>query len=227
MNGKGFFVTRRTLAIGVAAGACFRFVGTALSQTAQLEESVGRRLLASAPKIGERSLGSPNAPVVVIEYASLTCPHCGQFHIRSWPQIRDEYVQTGKVRWIFREFPLDSLAMAAFMLARCMPHDRYVATIDVLFRTQKLWMGPDSRKELARTMQAAGMNRDAFDVCMGREDLAEAIYDIAKTAQTEFDVKSTPTFFVNGQRVRGAQEFAFFKTLLDAELAKASRRTDR
>ncbi|MDP9137337.1 MAG: DsbA family protein [Pseudomonadota bacterium] len=222
-----FVLSRRTLLVSVWAWAFLHIASKAQSQDSESVDTVSRRLLASAPRIGERSLGSPTAPVVVVEYASATCPHCAQFHIRSWPHIRDEYVDTGKVRWIFREFPLDDLALAAFMLTRCIPEHQYFEAIDALFRTQKRWTESATREELARTMRMAGMDGDAFATCMTRQDLAEAIVDIAKTAQHEFAVQSTPTFFVNGQRVRGAQEFTFFKALLDAELAKEFRQKGR
>ncbi|MDP9136576.1 MAG: DsbA family protein, partial [Pseudomonadota bacterium] len=127
-------------------------------QDGETAAALGRRLLASAPYIGERSVGSPDARVLVVEYASASCSHCARFRIGSWPQIRDAYVDTGKVRWIFREFPLDSLALAAFMLARCMPEEQYFQAIDILFRTQARWKGPARRKELARTMRMAGMD---------------------------------------------------------------------
>jgi protein-disulfide isomerase len=210
---------RRMLVTGILAGVGLGLAGAALSQDAGMGDTVGRRLLVSAPAIGERSLGSPEAPVVVIEYASATCPHCAQFHIRSLPQIRNAYIDTGKVLWIFREFPLDSLAMAAFMLARCVPQDDYFPTIETLFTEQRLWTGPGARQELARVMRGAGMNQETFDSCIARSDLAEGIYDIAKTAQS-FGVTSTPTFFVNGHVVRGAQDFATFAALIDLELSK-------
>jgi protein-disulfide isomerase len=207
------------LVTSILAGIGFGLAGTALSQDAGVGDTVGRKLLASAPAIGERRLGSPEAPVVVIEYASATCPHCAQFHIRSWPQIRSAYIDTGKVLWIFREFPLDSLAMAAFMLARCVPQDDYFPTIETLFKEQRLWTGPGARQELARVMLGAGMNQETFDSCIARSDLAEGIYNIAKTAQA-FGVTSTPTFFVNGHIVHGAQDFATFGALIDLELSK-------
>jgi protein-disulfide isomerase len=181
--------------------------------------ALSRQLLARAPSLGERSLGSPEAPVVVVEYASLTCPHCAQFHIRSLPLIRKTYIETGKVRWIFREFPLDELAMAGFMLARCLPSEGYFPAIEAMFREQKTWTNGEPREELARLMLSAGMDRQSFDHCIARSDLADAIYNIAKTGQ-EFGVKSTPTFFINGQLVRGAQEFAAFKEIIERELSR-------
>jgi protein-disulfide isomerase len=197
--------------------------GILLPAVASYAESDWSKMLRSAPPIGERSLGMAGAPVVVLEYASATCPHCGIFHVQSWPQIKREYVDTGKVRWIIREIPLDSLSMAAFMLARCMPADRYFATLDSLFAEQKLWMGTEPRNELWKLMQRKGMQREQFDYCLARQDLSEAIYHTAKQAVEEFGVKSTPTFFVNGRVVHGAQTFAFFQELIEAELRKAER----
>ena len=195
--------------------------GILLSAVAGHAESDWSKILLSVPSTGERSLGTVGAPVVVLEYASATCPHCAIFHVQSWPKIRREYVDTGKVRWVIREMPLDSLSMAAFMLARCMPADRYFATLDSLFAEQKLWMGSEPRNELWKLMQRQGMQRDQFDHCLTRQDLSEAIYQTAKQAIEEFEVKSTPTFFVNGRVVHGAQTFAFFQDLIEAELRKA------
>jgi protein-disulfide isomerase len=193
----------------------------ALAATAT-DADIAKRLLAAVPDIGERSLGKPEAPVTIIEYASATCPHCAAFHTLVWPQLRSAFVDTGKVRWIFREFPLDDLAMAAFMLARCSPQDRYFDVIAELFGTQKLWAGSEgsARDELARILARFGMNQGAFDVCVQRQDLVEAIYGIAKTANQTFGVRSTPTFFIDGERVEGAQEFETFQAKIDAALAK-------
>jgi protein-disulfide isomerase len=205
--------------LGSAAYVSLQKPISALSQT-DANSEIANKLLARAPAIGERSIGSPEAPVVVIEYASATCPHCARFHIEAWPQIRRYYVDTGKVRWIFREFPLDSLAMAAFMLARCIDREKYFSIIELLFRQQKVWAVGEARKELFAVMQQIGMRQDEFDACIQRKDLAEAIYNIAKTANSEFGVNSTPTFFVNGKLVRGTQNFDGFKTILEEQLAR-------
>jgi protein-disulfide isomerase len=174
-------------------------------------------MLRSTPTMGERSLGRSDAKVIVLEYASATCPHCAMFHVHAWPQIRRDYVDTGKVRWIIRELPLDSLSMAAFMLARCMPAEQYFDTINELFLTQKAWMVDDPRSALWRIMKNR-MSREEFDSCLARQDLSEAIYQTAKQAVEEFEIKSTPTFLINGERVRGAQEAGYFKTLLERKL---------
>jgi protein-disulfide isomerase len=214
MNEPKLTVGRRELIAGLVAG-----IGPTSSFAQSADEAYAQRLLAAAPEIGERSLGSATAFVTVIEYASATCPHCAQFHLHTFPQIRRHYIDTGKVRWIFRELPLDDAAMAAFMLARCLPESKYFQTLANLFKQQKIWAGPETRRELSRIMREAGMSRETFDSCLKRKDLAEAIYRIAKTAHEDFDVTATPTFFVNGERVRGAQDFATFMEIIDRKLA--------
>lgn len=191
--------------------------------TATATEAVAQKLLAAVPSIGERSLGNPTAPVTVIEYASATCPHCAAFHALVWPRLRSAYVDTGKVLWIFRELPLDDLAMAAFMLARCSPPDRYFDVIAALFGKQKLWARGEgsARDELEKILSGFGVDQGAFDACVQRRDLVDAIYDIAKTANQTFGVRATPTFFINGERVEGAQEFETFQARIDAALAKS------
>jgi protein-disulfide isomerase len=193
----------------------------AFSEDAQSGPALSARLLAHAPAIGERGVGLPEAPVTVVEYASATCPHCAQFHIHVLPRILRTYVDAGKVRWIFREFPLDSLAMAAFMMARCLPPDRYFPAIGLLFERQKEWAAAetDARQSLFGVASALGLDQKGFDACLRRKDLAEGIYAVAKTGHAEFKVKSTPTFFINGRLVRGVQDFAAFSALIDAELA--------
>jgi protein-disulfide isomerase len=205
---------RRILSAAICAASILFFAVTGYAETNW------PKMLLSAPPTGERSLGTVGAPVIVLEYASATCPHCAIFHVQSWPQIKREYVDTGKVRWIFRELPLDSLAMAAFMLARCAPAESYFAVLDALFATQRQWMGGEPRDELWKLMQNKGMQRDQFDLCLGRQDLSDAIYHTAKQAVEEFGVKSTPTFFINGRVVQGAQTFMVFQELIHAELSK-------
>ena len=213
----GAFISTRRIFSAVLCAAGILVIGAA--HGAQVDWP---KILLSTPATGERSLGSAGAPVVVVEYASATCPHCALFHVKIWPQIRRQYVDTGNVRWIIRELPLDSLAMAAFMLARCVSPDRYFSTLELLFAQQKLWMGAEPRNELRKLMEQVGMSREQFDLCLQREDLSEAIYQTAKKATEEFEVKSTPTFFVNGQMIRGTQDFPFFKELIDRNLRKSA-----
>lgn len=212
MDRRSFVFTLHALLIGFS------------SKSASAQDSdvtvMAQKLLSNAHPLGERSMGSPDAPVVMIEYASATCPHCAEFHNTIWPLIRSKYVDTGKVRFVFREFPLDNLAFGAFILARCAPEDKYFPTIDLLFKHQGVWMSSTARKGLFQIMQMVGMNKAEFDQCLKREDLGKGIVNAAKTARDEFGVKATPTFFINGGDVRGVEGFTQFEERIEAELAK-------
>lgn len=214
-------MSRVSIVVGTIFSVALCALAVLASTTATGRVSDWETILRSTPATGERSLGPADAQVVVIEYVSATCPHCAMFHMHSWPQIKRNYIDTGKVRWIMRELPLDSLAMAAFMLARCVSADQYFTTIDALFSAQKSWTGEEPRKALWQLMKER-MSHEQFDSCLAREDLSESIYQTAKRAAEEFGIKSTPTFFINGQKISGAQTFDDFKSLLDRELRKAA-----
>lgn len=179
------------------------------------------KLLAAAPSLGEQSLGKADAPVVLVEYASATCPHCAEFHEKVLPQLKADYVETGKVRFIFREFPLDKLAMGAFMLARCVPGDKYFPTIDMMFRRQQTWRtSSNPGNELFRIMQLSGMDKAGFEACLKRQDIVKDIAETARKGREEFGVKGTPAIFLNGKLLDGHMEFADLKILIDAALAQ-------
>lgn len=136
---------------------------------------MAKKLLVAVPSLGEQSTGKADAPVVMIEYASATCPHCAEFHEKVLQSIKTEYIETGKVRFIFREFPLDKLAMGAFMLARCAPSDKYFPTIDMMFRRQQTWRTSNNPgDELFRIMQLSGMDKPGFEACLKRQDVSRA-----------------------------------------------------
>jgi protein-disulfide isomerase len=162
------------------------------------------------PAIGDRALGEEDAPVTVIEYASATCPHCARFHTDTFPTIKEEYIDTGKIRFVFREFPFDDLALAAFMLARCAPEERYFPLIDVLFEEQQTWT-KNPREELLKIARMAGFTPEAFDKCLADEEVAKGIIAIRTTAGEQYGVNSTPTFFVNGEVIEGNQPIERFR----------------
>lgn len=176
------------------------------------------KLLAAVPPHGERVMGKADAPVVMIEYASATCPHCAEFHVDVLPDIKKTYIDTGKVKLIFREFPLDDRAMAVFMLARCLPEGKYFPTVEALFRQQKEWTGSNPKAPLMKIMQQAGMTDAEFDACLKRRDLAQAIFDTRKTANEQFGVKGTPTFFINGKLVDGHKDTAAVTAAIEEAL---------
>ncbi len=163
----------------------------------------------------DMSLGSADAPNVIVEYASMTCPHCAQFDKVVFPELKTKYIDTGKARLIFREFPLDGLAARASMLARCAGPDRYFAMIDVMFQTQPNWVveGPEALDHLLQLARQAGIPKEKFDACLADKDLFQKIVDERKRANEVFQVDSTPTFFVNGKRMSGEHQLKDFEAM--------------
>lgn len=158
-------------------------------------------------------LGDPAAPVTVYEYASMTCPHCAEFQKTTFPHIKEEYIDTKKVRWIMREFPLDPRAAAGFMLARCAGSDKYYAVIDVLFQQQANWAFVDAAQvlpALSQIMRQAGMTQEQFEGCLKDKTLYDGVMAIKQRGGDVFKISGTPTFFINGKRFGGgmtAEEF--------------------
>jgi protein-disulfide isomerase len=153
--------------------------------------------------LGEKGLGSPTAPVTVIEYASMTCPHCQRFHAETFPALKSKYIDTGKVYFILREFPLDALAFAAFMVARC-SGDRYFDVIDTLFDHQEEWaFVADPVDAMVGFLQPFGIGDKEFDDCINNQDIFEHIDFVASRGADVFGVEGTPTFFFNGKRAVG------------------------
>jgi protein-disulfide isomerase len=182
----------------LASGAALLAGGAAQAQSIDMAE-----LLKPGP-LGDKIQGDAKAPVTIIEYASLTCPHCEHFHATVYPVLKKNYIDTGKVRFIFREFPRDPVDIGAFMLARCAPADKYFPMIDVLFDQQKNWaFTKDAAKQLLMIAKQAGFTEESFDKCLSDKKLAEDIRNVGKHAYEKFKVDSTPTLFINGQVFRG------------------------
>ena len=164
--------------------------------------------LAKPAPDGDMALGSDSAPVTIIEYASMTCPHCAHFSETTFPELKKRYIDTGQVRFIFREFPLDKLAAAGFMLARCASKDgggeRYMAVVETLFAKQSEWVVPDNPvpplKNIARQF---GFTEDSFNECLKNQNIMNGIEAVRDRAAAKLGVNSTPTFFVNGKKVTG------------------------
>ena len=170
--------------------------------------------LLEPPALGDKILGKSDAPVTIVEYASATCPHCAAFHKDVFPQLKSEFIDTGKVKFIFREFPFDDLALAAFMLARCAPPEKFFPMLDVLFEQQQVWASKEARVELGKIAQLAGIGEDGFDKCLKNEDLAKGIMAIRDKAANTYGVEATPTFFVNGKLIRGEHSIDQFRKFI-------------
>ncbi|HBC53400.1 MAG TPA: disulfide bond formation protein DsbA, partial [Alphaproteobacteria bacterium] len=159
--------------------------------------------------------GAADAPITVIEYASMTCPHCANFHTSIYPELRAKYVETGKVRFIFREFPLDGLALRAAMLARCGGAERVHGYLDVLFMQQGKWAtAQDPIAALSRIARLGGMSEAAFQSCMANEPLAEMVVASRVKGSEEFDITSTPSFVIGGKTYSGGLGVEEFDKIL-------------
>jgi protein-disulfide isomerase len=182
----------------VAAGTgLFQWVPPAFAQAPSNEE------LMQAGPLGEKALGSADAPVTLIEYASMTCSHCANFDVKVFPTLKSKYIDAGKVRYIMREFPLDPLAAAGFMLARC-ADDKYYDVVDALFQTQQKWaFVRDPLPQLLAVAKQLGFNQQSFDECLANQKVLDGIDWVRQRAAEKFGVNSTPTFFINGNIHRG------------------------
>ena len=194
-------ITRREFVVStaavLAAGALFGSAPLAFAQGPSNEE------LMRPGALPDLVLGKADAPVTIIEYASMTCPHCANFHKTTYPALKSKYIETGKVRFIFREFPLDDLAVAASMLARCAGAEKSMAMIDVLFASQDKWATRDPIPALLQIAKQAGFTQASFDTCLKDQKLYNDILAVRERGSKEFKVESTPTLFVNGKPMKG------------------------
>ncbi|HEX2215141.1 MAG TPA: DsbA family protein [Xanthobacteraceae bacterium] len=203
-------ITRRTLLQGAAvltvgtafAGALPRSMNFTSQAYAQAPTSA--ELLQAGP-LGDHALGPANAPVTLVEYASMTCSHCATFHVQTFPVLKSRYIDSGKVRYILREFPLDPLAAGAFMLAHCAGEGKYFDVVDALFKQQKSWaFAQNPIPPLFAVARQHGFNEQTFEKCLSYQKLLDGIDAVRRRAQEKFGVNSTPTFFINGKIFRGA-----------------------
>jgi protein-disulfide isomerase len=168
-------------------------------------------------KVGssDRILGNPNAPITIIEYASMTCPHCAHFADEVLPQLKKKWIDTGKVRLVVRDFPLDGEAVHASMIARCAPPDRFYAFVDTFFADQANWVtAPDYQAALTRLAELGGMGKAEVEKCLTDNKLEDQILNSRLVASKDLDVNATPTFFVNGTKFTGDPTVEAFDKLL-------------
>src|SRR6266481_2181369 len=170
----------------------------------------------------DRVLGDPAAPITIIEYASLTCPHCAHFATDVLPELKREWVDTGKAKLVLRDFPLDEPALRAAMIARCAPPGRFYAFAETFFVSQDKWaLTKDYREALARLVKIGGMSKDEFDNCLKNTALENKIVEGRLVASKELDVNSTPTFFINGTKFAGAPTVEEIDKALSGVAAKS------
>ncbi len=174
---------------------------------------------AADPVYREFVQGDPKAKVTVIEYASLTCPHCAHFAENDFPKLKAEYIDTGKIKFIFRDFPLDGIATAGALLARCAPADRGKILIEVMFKNQTEWLRSDRPpiERLRDYSKLAGMTDKDVDACLKNQKILATITEVKDTAVTLYKVESTPTFFVGETKIPGA-DYEAVKKAIDKQL---------
>jgi protein-disulfide isomerase len=169
--------------------------------------------VAKPVSLPDMALGPANAPVTITEYASMTCPHCSAFNETVFPKIKSEYIDPGKIRYIFREFPLDIKAAAGSMLSRCIAKDdagKYFAVTDMLFRQQNDWVMKNTTETLTRIGKQAGLTQQQVETCLKDQALLDKIAADQKYAADVLKVDSTPTFFINGEKIKGETSFEEF-----------------
>lgn len=200
----------------VAAGGAVSMLGASASIWDKAQAADNAELLKPGP-LGDNILGDAKAPVTIIEYASMTCPHCAAFHAQTYPALKKKYIDTGKARFIFREFPLDNLSLAAFMLARCVDKSKYFAFVDVLFEKQREWSRTnDPRSALFKLAKFVGMTEAEFNGCLKNVELAKGVREVGDRASQKFAVSSTPTFFINGEMVSGNVSLEVFEKRINS-----------
>jgi protein-disulfide isomerase len=201
--------------------------GLLLASPGSPEAAAPQAILADAKTVlqitkDDRILGNPEAPITIVEYASLTCPHCAHFANDVLPELKKEWIDTGKAKLVLRDFPLDEPALRAAMIARCAPPERYYAFADTFFTAQEKWVrSGDYREALARLAKLGGMGQAEFDTCIKNTELENKIVEGRLRATQELEVTSTPTFFVNGSKFAGAPTKEEFEKLLSGLAAKS------
>lgn len=211
------------IVIAVGVGVWISQTNSGIGATAPNAELDASEAAPAVPvvKDGEKTLGEANAPVTVVEYFSLGCPHCRHFHEDILPKLKTDYIDTGKVRLVFRDFPLDGVSLAAATLTRCVNDLAYFAMVDTLFKQQETWHVQDGVVQVANIAKNAGMDQAAFDACISDPAKKDAVIASRSEAETTYKVESTPTFFINDRVLKGVSEYDAFKATIDGALARA------
>ena len=217
---REFCQSTATVALATALGLATlpAFTGQALAA-----DAIPDAELMKPDALPDMVMGDAKAPVTVIEYASMTCPHCAHFAETTFPELKKRYIDTGKVRYIFREFPLDTLAAGAFMLARCAGEtdsSKYFAMIDTMFAQQRTWAVEKPIPPLMAIAKQAGFTEETFNACLANQKLLEGIESMRTRAVDVFKVKSTPSFFINGTLASGALTIEELAKQIDPLLTK-------
>lgn len=216
--GGGYYLsTQDADATSVVAGA-------ATTQAGAAETAATPSVTEDGYAMGDVILGDPDAPVTIVEYASLTCPHCATFHLETLPTIKADYIDTGKAKLLVREVYFDAFGLWAAALARCGGADKYHAFLDTLFEQQRAWTRVPTQEavvtELRRIGQLGGLSGERVDACLTDQVFMNTLVETYQTHNARDNIEATPTFLVNGERVRGAVGADQLAAIIDAQLAE-------
>lgn len=197
-------VAQLAVALVIAAFAA----GTASAEPLSAEEA-----------LKDRILGDANAPVEIIEYASLTCPHCGDFHRDKLDTLKKDFIDTGKAKLVFRDFPFDRVGLGGAMIARCVAPDRYYQVLDVIYKKQEEWVtSKDPMGELRKIGRFAGLSDADIDTCLADKKLMDGILQHRVDAMQKYKVEATPSFIINGELITGNQPIETFTEVIEKHL---------
>ena len=210
------------LAVALALAGCG---GGAAGPTPPIDKATyvppQAELMAPGP-LGERALGKPDAPITVIEYVSLTCPHCANFHRSVFPQVKKAFIDTGKVRFIVREFPIGRTSGNAAIANRCAPEDKYFFLLGQFLARQPEWVSQDVRPDaIYAVAKASGMTRETFDKCLSNQAIIDGLTEVKQRGR-QFGVIGTPTFFINGRKAQGEVTFDEIKAMIEQAPTRSS-----
>ncbi|AQS42077.1 MAG: DSBA oxidoreductase [Candidatus Tokpelaia hoelldobleri] len=213
-----YWIKRKTI-FSLVAACGLAFAAPVMAQTAPETTNVDVAKLMQPGKLKDMSEGRADAPVTIVEYASLTCGHCASFYSATLPEIRKKYIDTGKVRLVFREivFAQDKRSLAAVTLARCLPAGRYFPMVGTLFEKQQSWAfaANGASEALLGIASLAGLDKDGVKACLGNQQLVNDILANTKQATDEFGIRATPTFFINGTKYEGALTAGEMSAIID------------
>ena len=215
--------TRRALLGGIAVGVgatCLSLPAFA-AELPKPDHDVDMAEVMKPGPLAELAMGDANAPVKIVEYMSMTCPHCAHFETTTLPEIKTKYIDTGKVYFVTREFPFDPAATAAFMLARCAPNNEALAFITMMFKQQRAWAAPadgDVKAAMLQQAKIAGFTQESFNACLTNQELAGQVTAVRDRAAKEFGVNATPTFMINGKAYAGDMSVDEMSALIDSLL---------
>lgn len=214
-------LSRRAALAGIAA-ATLALAPAAHAQRKDGPAEVPVEELMKPGDLPELSVGSPDAKVVIVEYASLTCGHCATFHNKVLPELKAKYLDTGKARLIMRQFPLNNVDAAAMMLTRCVAPDKTIALIDTFYHTQAEWAFKEGNPvpRLFEMAKQAGFTQETFDKCLTDQPLLDKLTAMRTRASEKFGVAATPTFFINGKRLQASPTLPEFDKVIEPLLPK-------